>query len=327
MHDLCYRYNYRPGPLQTHLADDCFDRLLGPLHSLFNALDGPVGSNGINSLQCQRSEEGLLGSLHCLLDSLDGPADALAVAGEGHVGSVAIHHRVGEDVGAVDRRALAPVDGDRIAVGDAVVLARVEGHPATVVEAGDEAVGLDALEGREGAVLDAGGLALGAAEVGHLAALVVVLEEDETVAGGVVGIGDGDVARPTNRRDRGADAGVRRAATLRSRSATCRQLSDSSPPPGPRPAKASASFSASTTKIRSPLWTAARISGSRYRNRSTSRRFQIQRPLPVWDPACESLRLLLYHLESSASRPLGEVASSRGARASGGSSLGCNIAG
>jgi hypothetical protein len=54
--------------------------------------------------------------------------------------------------------------------------------------------GRDALEGRQVAVLDASGLALGAAEVGHLAALVVVLEEDHALAGGVVGAGDRYVA-------------------------------------------------------------------------------------------------------------------------------------
>jgi hypothetical protein len=58
--------------------------------------------------------------------------DALAVAGEGHVGGVAVHHWVGEDVGAVDRRALALVDGDRVAVGDAVVLARIKGDYAVL---------------------------------------------------------------------------------------------------------------------------------------------------------------------------------------------------
>jgi hypothetical protein len=43
---------------------------------------------------------------------------------------IAVHHRVGQDVGAIDRRPLALVDGHRVAVGDVLVLGRFPGHAA-----------------------------------------------------------------------------------------------------------------------------------------------------------------------------------------------------
>jgi len=92
--------------------------------------------------------------------------DAFPVASERHVRGVAVHHRVGEDLGPIHRGALAFVDGDRVTVGDVVVLVGAEGHPAAVVQARHEAVGRDLLKGRESAVLDADGLALAGLAVG-----------------------------------------------------------------------------------------------------------------------------------------------------------------
>jgi len=81
------------------------------------------------------------------------------------------------------------VDGDRVAVGEVIVLGGVEGHPAAVVEAHDEAVGRDAFERAEGAVPDPDAALVGAREVAHREAVVVVSEEHQAIAGGVLGAG------------------------------------------------------------------------------------------------------------------------------------------
>jgi hypothetical protein len=117
--------------------------------------------------------------------------DTLAVAGHRDVGRVTIHQRVGQGVGAVHSGALALVDGDRVAVADVLVLPRMEGDGTAVVEADGEALGCGVLDGPQRAVLDAEGLGA-AVEVGDLLTLVVVAEEHDAVAGGVVPAADRD---------------------------------------------------------------------------------------------------------------------------------------
>src|SRR5579864_7100313 len=61
----------------------------------------------------------------------------------------------------------------------------MEGDGAAIVEADGEAVGGGVLDDAQGAVLDAGGMGA-AVEVRDLVALVVVGQEDDAIAGGVV---------------------------------------------------------------------------------------------------------------------------------------------